>query len=543
MEVEWESTITIPVDREEFEATRASMNDWMEFIGDRKITADYAFHVDSIVHFDNGLRIAERVVQRKTVNMCDHILGIYNGVIYPIVRTRAIETVGSLDDVDYLRINKITTRIILPNKQLKRNPTVYDSCMSEDEWSDDDDRHTTASITDLHARSFPRIRKSVNEERTEDGARYTLECEIEYPANTEHSDILMYEKQLMEQMQEYRGKLQADELTLQKIFSCVVPKVQMWNNFDKSTSYMWAYKLNGVKGKFMCIGDNAYIWPDAGEICTERCTLLADNGARTIVPNCPDLNGALQSIRNMCIQVEIMNDSIVIVEIVAVSYFDAIYYPEPLVNVEMLTHLKHILCHDDSTPRVSVGNKPLSVQVYHESELPDSYDRTRYDGFIIVQNNLLIKWKCPTVDVCYVGSEDQLSDIDCDEPSGSQTNGIRHGMVTRRDNIRNGAVARGTRQLGRRSYSADGTRDRELRTVRRVRIADCIVNLPDSVFTLDGEKRIEPKVGSIYELSSNMKILRRRTDRLAPSTRKEFNVFLKSVTLLNEQLTIDRTSV
>nr|AHW98259.1 LEF-4 [Nilaparvata lugens endogenous nudivirus] len=156
----------------------------------------------------------------------------------------------------------------------------------------------------------------------------------------------MHEDTLMDIMSDYNSKLFLPDLSLQKIFSCVVPKVQMWNCFDDNQKFLWAYKWNGIKAEFMCIGENAYIWPDAGEIYTDTCTVLDKTSGAGDNP--------LTLIRNMCI-VELMPDSIIIVEVVAISYFDTVNNPEPIINVRILNFLCSILYTRAGTPRITIG--------------------------------------------------------------------------------------------------------------------------------------------------------------------------------------------
>ncbi|XP_039301035.1 uncharacterized protein LOC120356207 [Nilaparvata lugens] len=480
------------------------MYEWQKKTKTRRISSQYAYKTDIILSFANGVRVAERVVQRKVTNQRRCVLGIDDAVIYPIVRTQSTETTVGLASIDFMQLTKITTRIVLPSKILRTiNENSYYCGVSEDEDEDDNDKRPTQQLT----AAYPRIRKSVNEDRTDHGTKYTLECEIEYEPDTNYATVLMHEDTLMDIMSDYKSKLVPDLLSLQKIFSCVVPKVQMWNCFDDNQTFLWAYKWNGIKAKFMCIGENAYIWPDAGEIYTDTCTVLDKTSGAGDNP--------LTLIRNMCMQVELMPDSIIIVEVVAISYFDTVHNPEPLINVRILNFLRSILYTRAGTPRITIGEKHLKVQTFHRGQLPKTYDTSCYDGLIIVQNDLLIKWKCPTIDMRYVGPGNRFS--------------VAEKFITLPDS----------------SFILDEGTD--TKNDNRFSVAEKFITLPDSSFILDEDtdtknntSRIEPQLNAIYEVASNLKILRLRTDRRAASTEHEYRVFEKSLKLLNKSIIVDK---
>lgn len=399
--IEWESTITIHIDKCEYEAVLEKKN----------------IASDVILIFANGSRLSSRTVQRKVVTEKKHVLGYSNGRFYPIRRTKATEETTNIDPT--LSIQKAVHRLI-----------VYD---------------------DEHDRC--KMRLAYNKEEIEDGVRYTLTCEAEYPHTSTYDQIVEYEQRLVQKMSPYFNRIQVtpDKLTLGEIFSCVVPKVQMWNCFNPQKRYLWAYKWNGVKAKFMCVNGHAYIWPDASEIYTEA------------------YRGDLTFMERMCLQVELMDDNIVIVEVIAAAYYEDIYTTEPLTNAEVLRHLHAVLTESE----VTVGDKRLTVQTFYNTYLPKHFDDSKYDGFIIVQEDLTIKWKPPTIDVKCIGPYKYMVG------STNQTTIIQ--------------------------LPGPGELDDDIVGVK----------------------------GCIYEMSSNFKILRHRVDRMTCSTTKEYHAFLESIKLIN----------
>lgn len=423
--IEWESTITVRVDKSVYDAVLEKKNT----TGTRGIACDV------ILIFTNGSRLSSRTVQRKVVTEKKHVLGYLNGQFYPIRRTRATEETTNIDPT--LSIEKAVHRLIVQ----------YDDYTEEDKlrlaYHDDDAKNDDRC----------KLRLAYNKEEIENGVRYTLTCEAEYSHASTYDQLIEYEERLMRKISSHFDRIQVtpDKLTLGEMFSCVMPKVQMWNCFNPQKRYLWAYKWNGVKAKFMCIDGHVYIWPDASEITTHPC------------------HGNLTSMKRMCLQVELMEDRIVIVEVVAAAYYEEIYTVEPLTNVAILRHLNAALTES----AVTIGNKPLTVQTFYNTYLPERFDETKHDGFIIVQEDLTIKWKPPTVDVKCVGPHEY-------------TVGSKNQAV--------------------------------------------IIRLPTPID--DDRNEIEGEKGRVYEMSSNFKILRRRTDRMTCSTTKEYQAFLESIKLI-----------
>jgi hypothetical protein len=384
---EFESTISIPIDREEF--TRAKGN------------------TDVIFLFNDGLRMSERRIEKKITISVKRVFGFYEGFIYPISRTSANETPMAINE--YSMVSKVIHRIIrkLPNG----------------------------------------IRVSYNKEELEKGERYNVEYEIEYAQETPYSEIVALERELMSAAAANNHYGVTISMKLDTIFACVMTKVQLWHLFNENEPYLWAYKWNGVKAKLM-IDENekiAYVWPDASNI--------------SAVP----FRGYHKFLKNLCFLVELMEDRIVIIEVIGSKFWDnQTYMTEPITNVNILRYLNDITIMEDGKTTMYVDNKPLIVQKFYDPPKAETYDKSLYDGIIIVQNEEIIKWKMPTVDV---------------KCTGPYTYVVANEVL---------------------KLSEHGIKD------------------------------------AIYEISPMYKIIRRRTDRIACSTEKEFQVFLKSVDLLSK---------
>lgn len=327
---EWESTVTIPIDEATYNSHKSNAK------------------VDIIFLFDNGSRLAARRIERKITVFCRNLLSFYHNQWFPIRRTQAIEDLCRIDDA--ASIVSAVHRII-----------VY------------------------HEKN---LRVSYNKEECDDGVRYNVEYEIEYPENSEYQQILFFERQLMMKIINDSYVIQRSTMTLENIFSCVMSKVQMWHCFDMNSNYIWAYKWNGVKAKMMITeeqcedGSNlTYIWPDAQYVKTERAI-------------CSNIN----LLKNLCFLVELMDDgTIVIIEAIGTLVDSTIFTTEPMMNASILKYLK------ENIVDLTISGRKVRIQEFYPAPMPEVYDINKFDGFIIIQNDMVIKWKAPTVDVKCIG--------------------------------------------------------------------------------------------------------------------------------------------
>jgi hypothetical protein len=333
---EWESTISIPISESDYiEANRTGQ-----------------YEIDVIFLDDSGLRLSGRCVQRKVTTFTRHLINFHKGRWFPIKRTISEEEMVNVTQM--LKVKKCIHRL----------------------------QRTTPNG----------IRITYNKEETNDGCRYNVKYEIEYPENSMYDVILENEQKLVEQVMKDGYKIARSKMDLTNIFSCVMTKVQMWHCFDVKKDYLWAYKWNGIKAKLL-IADKtnvngtssdgecsnvkeAFMWPDAKDIVVDQC--YGEN---------------YEPVLNFCFLVEIMEDFIVIIEAIGALIDGIIYTTEPKTNTAVLAYL------NEHVPNLRIGNKQVRIQKFFPPPLPNTYDSSNFDGFIIVQDDMIIKWKIPTIDV------------------------------------------------------------------------------------------------------------------------------------------------
>lgn len=306
------------------------------------------FRTDVIFFFKDGSRLSNRRIERKIALSAKNVFGFYRGRVYPIERTVAHESLTVVDP--FVEVTKATRRKF---------------------------RYLDGGI-----------RLAYNREECAKGVRYTVEYEIEYGSDVAYETMVLAEDRLMAAAIENGHFATTTEMSLENIFACVMTKVQMWHCFDARLPYLWAYKWDGVKAKLIVRedSDKAYLWRDADNI--------------NVVP----FVGSRDFLKNLCLVVEILDYAIVIVEVVGSRFRDdRVYLSEPSTNIAMLDYLRdwmeHEMVENGGEAGVLVDGKPLLAQTFFESPMPRYQPNRDYDGFILVQNNTVIKWKMPTVDV------------------------------------------------------------------------------------------------------------------------------------------------
>lgn len=387
-------------------------------------------HHDFLFYYNTPkqVRLSGRKFEEKVTTSCENILGIYENKLFPITRTNAIET-----------LTQIPT-ILIPYKVRSRKFIFID---------DDTDKIRISCITD----------------ETEMGIKYKISAEIEY-CSTEYGDFLISENKLMGHLYDILDEVYShpssdllfsnffsfNTLSLQDIFACIPPKLQMWHCFDPSNCYLWAYKWDGIKAKAVVEGDTIRLWPDAQDVSIKRCT-----------------GSGLSVLNNLCLQIEIMENQYILTDLIAISYCNKIYSSESLSNVLFLHYALSIL------KDVKIDGKPLVVQQYYNPPMAKTYNTDLYDGFVIAQKSLLIKWKLPTIDAKCISS-----------------------VATRNGKIKSTFVV--------------GDNNTINITHNYVLVTD----------------------GCICEITADDKILRIRHDRTTYSTQQEWGVFIESVKLLSQ---------
>lgn len=391
----------------------------------------YSTRQTVILIFGDGTRLASRVYQSKRIESRTYVAVFMDGNFFPILRTHAIEKLEKLPKSTKIvpDIIKSVYRIILTRRGIVLPDGVT-------------------------------LRFSFNkEEDSIHGTYYNMACETEYPMTSNYGDIVRNERTMLREYYDFikLARVPMNAQTLNDLFASVVPKVQMWSCFNPELPYRWAYKWNGIKAKFMVKNDRILLWPDAATVQTLR------------------YEGDLSAIDKIIFQVELMPTCIVLIHAISVSFFNKIYNIEPYTGIDILNYL-HAKLHDIYVTYENEPSKklPLIVQrFYDDRPCPKSFSTDTYDGFILAQELLFIKWKQPTIDAEYMGKN-------------------------------------------------------------TFKVGD---DKKPILFKLDDNENADDICveHNIYELSSKLSILRRRIDRLLCSTTKEYELFIKSVKLLNKE--------
>lgn len=314
---------------------------------------------DVIFIFDDDTRLHERIIEKKNTIKKEYKLYLYKDVLFPIKRTISEEVKCKISSVEVKKA--IYRKILFKNDK---------------------------------------IRISINKEEIEQGCRYVVCGEVEYKSYCLFFERCKLEEELMENLMEWSKYITFENLTMENIFSSCPPKIQMWSCFDPKIAYNWAYKWNGIKGKFFFNNNTLIIIPDVNNI--EYITLNDEKNnvnENTIERSVSNIISNTKA-NSMCLQVEIMEDKIVIVELISCKYNNKIYTCDVPTNLKFLK----LLFNQIGTQNLTIKNKQLIVQQYFPDPIPkNGYDVSIYDGFIIAQNSNLIKLKYPTFDAKFIG--------------------------------------------------------------------------------------------------------------------------------------------
>lgn len=441
--VEWESTITVPTDERPYERAKT-------FPGRSK---------DTIFIWPCGTRLSGRRLERKITLSSKGVLIFFNHHWIPIVRTTAQELLVA-DHAEDDRILQVTFRYIVHRAE--------------------------------------GIRVTYNKIVCDAGTKYTVAYEIEYAPGSPYDQVRECEQRLIQCYLERRnldrpdGEFPpAEPMNSAAMFECVMTKLQNWQCFDANVPYRWAYKWNGVKAKLLLreiepsddggtgqITAGVFYWTDLMTVESRSLQLSAAIAAP-----------ALALLRNVCCAIEIMDDRIVLLEAIGTRANGQIFNTEPQTNWEFLRALREIC----AGTTVTLAGKPLEIQQFFDPPKASDYDRRLYDGLVIIQGPLIIRWKVPTTDVKCV--------LDTARPAGS-----KRKSSTPADPATATAAAESNRTRSRTYRTGNGD----------IVVAD-----------------IAGEPGTVYEMGPGNTILRSRIDRLAESSAGEYQAYLRSVHLLS----------
>lgn len=324
---EWETTISIKSTEEDYSGALNNINNKIDFIFLKK----------------GGIRVSNALFQKKTTVSRRKLLVYYKDSWITLDRTTATEE--CVDPPTSAITEKCIHRVITHHEK--------------------------------------NIRVSYNKDIGPNGNKYTIDYEIEYPANSEYSLILRKERKLIKLFLQDGHSIKRDIMTIGDMFASVMSKTQMWHCFDSNQDYLWAYKWNGIKSKILITNqqneDGSFVtnmWSDDLKI-----TAKSSRGEN------------IEHLINICCAAEIMEDKIVIIEAIGTIIGKEMYTTEPMANASFLKRLAKLLGKD-----AVIDGKPLVVQRFYTQPMPNEYNEN-YDGFILIQDDLVIKWKIPTIDV------------------------------------------------------------------------------------------------------------------------------------------------
>lgn len=316
----------------------------------------YKGKIDLICIFQNGCRLSERNYEKKETIEERLIFSSYEKYLVPIKRTKSIEYSTT-----------ITNTLIIK--------TTYRKIIYQES----------------------NFRISLNKIESNDGIYYTCAGETEYDENESYENVLKFEYFLMHLMKEWLQFIVYDTLSNESIYMFFSPKIQpiIFANFKDS--FYWAYKWNGIKGKLLNLNDKFILAPDLQDI------QIIDFPHKIF-----------KNFKNVCIQVELLDDYIIIVELLGAMYDKKIYSTEPNSNMKFLNELINLIGNekifiDVKDINQNIVRRELLIQKYYnsnENELPETINNNFYDGFIINKENISYKIKLPTFDAKYLGKNE-----------------------------------------------------------------------------------------------------------------------------------------
>lgn len=352
---EYETTISINIKKSDFDNSNPILKDVVIFFNDNK-------------------RLSERKVQIKTTSSKKNILSIQNNIKYPLVRTESLEILSNIGSIHATTV--IFRKILSCGIIKEKDGNFMFSDFSNDYYKKPNEV----------CNFIGKFRLSLNHHINNAGDKYICSAEVEYGNDGDilYDKVCSIEKKLIELIENWSTYIEFENLNKTDIFSVASPKIQMFTAANLEEPYQWAYKWNGIKAKFLYTNNVIYLWKDVHDL-------------QTIIFQ----HEKLDILKKLCLQVEVMETKIIIVEIIASKYNEKIYYIEPHTNLEFLEKLyKHL-----KNENIFIDGKKLYVQRFYKKKLPEQYDEDEHDGFLINQNHKLIKWKFPTIDVQYLKKE------------------------------------------------------------------------------------------------------------------------------------------
>lgn len=360
---------------------------------------------DVVFYFKNDTRLHQGYIEAKRQIERKNIFAFSDGLFFPIVRTVCEEQIVELTQLKARPTNAPAATTTTSSSQVSPPPPLTTNL----DYGICEYFIRKAIYRQYHFHEDDEIRVSYEQEDTEQGIRWSVKFELEYDNDLDYKKILSVEQKLASAVvkelgRDFYASLKLFKpLDLETIFNCIMCKVQPWHCMCIGIPYKWAYKWNGVKAKAMIISVDVeedvaigtiYVWPDASDVKIKK--IVGKNVA------------LMQKLVNLCLIFEILNNFVVLIDIVGSNYNECNFATEPLTTVDILDFINSqyndgdffIIDENDCTNSSSSNEKKkLIVQKFYDEPRAENYDIRYHDGFIIVQEDLLLKWKYPTVDI------------------------------------------------------------------------------------------------------------------------------------------------
>ena len=320
--------------------------------------------LDIIFYYKEGdIRLHSRKYEQKIIKDKRYVLGFYTEscIFFPIIRKVSHERLISIDKTS--------------NNNIESTVLRYAKFIPVDNF-------------------YNPIRLSYNRIESACGVRFNVSAEIEYNASLTLQHLQKLEQTLMSTMTAFSANIRFDNMSIKDLFFMVPPKLQFFTQFNpEDVNYVWAYKWDGIKAKlqFCQESKNAEFF----------ATLCLDAAEIQIFPQSDFENGftveQLVFLKQFCFQVEVMPDCLVIIECLGTMINEKPYSVERNSNLAILSYLQSNIF--SPIGRHKLQHRTIIVQKFFQPPLAVNYDVEKYDGLVIAQNNQLIKFKIPTIDV------------------------------------------------------------------------------------------------------------------------------------------------
>lgn len=335
--IEQSTTMSVVLEIESTFKNQTTRDEFDAFVGE---------HSTALI-FHRGIRVRDRV-EVKQIKLYKNILKSHRGRMIPIIRTVAEERLCDLNfDLDLYEIQIIKRKYypdgtresmiqyVSSNKYVKAYEIEYDKSDTDVEIQDNEYQAT-----------------------------FSKECKF-------------YDKE-QSMLNHITENITPDIPNNENIINCIPTKLQLTYHFDPEKPYKYMMKWDGYKAKAVFYDDRFMLYGDMKDI--------------KVFPLTDDQRKKVARLTNYILQVEVIEkiNMIIFVDIIGCVFQKTMYYTD---IDDLEDSLKYMSC----VKSMKLDNYKLYVQKVINGSLPSTISNFS-DGYIIIQNNMLIKWKIPTFD-------------------------------------------------------------------------------------------------------------------------------------------------